>query len=128
MGNSTDELRELKKRLQQAKREVEKTQSFSKETVDKRDGLSRKFKRMCDDKARRNEKIFREYPKLHETYKWIQHNGKEFRRPVSGPIACEISPKDANVAAYIESHVNKKVLKNYVVECKSDYNLLYREI
>ena len=126
--NSTDELRELKKRLQQAKREVEKTQSFSKETVDKRDGLSRKFKRMCDDKARRNEKIFRENPKLHETYKWIQHNGKEFRRPVSGPIVCEISPKDANVAAYIEQHVSRSVMKSYVVECKSDYNLLYREI
>lgn len=39
-----------------------------------------------------------------------------------------MSPRDDKTAAYLENHVSRNTWLAYVVECKEDYNLLYREI
>ncbi len=45
-----------------------------------------------------------------------------------GPIVCEIDTKDEDASNYLEQHVRNTVLKSYVVECKADYDLLFREM
>ncbi len=94
----------------------------------KGDSLSQKMARMNDEKTRRKERIFRQYPELEETYKWVDQNRKLFRRPIHGPVACEVEITSKVASAYLEQHVAMAVWKQYVVECKEDYNLLYREL
>lgn len=88
----------------------------------------RKFQKMNDDKARRREAIFQRDRNLANTYEWVNANRKLFRRPIFGPIAIEVTTKSQNTAAYLEQHVPLNTLKAYVVECKEDYDLLYREV
>ena len=78
--------------------------------------------------ARRKDYIFGRDKSLGDMYMWVDQNRKEFRRPISGPVICEISPKSLKYASYIEHHVPFHLLKTFVVECQEDYNLLYREI
>jgi hypothetical protein len=78
-------------------------------------------------KARRNENIFRSDPKLNETFQFVEQIKRELRHPVWGPVVCEITTKNASAASYLESHVAKSVLETFIVECREDYNLLYRE-
>ena len=40
----------------------------------------------------------------------------------------EVQPKSDKTAAYVESHVSGATWRSFVVECKEDYNLLYREL
>ena len=61
-------------------------------------------------------------------YAWVEQNRKEFRRPVSGPVICEISPQSSKYASYIEHHLPFHLLKTFIVECQEDYNLLYYEV
>ncbi len=42
--------------------------------------------------------------------------------------AVEVQPKNQQTAAYVENHVSQATWKAFVVECKADYDLLYREI
>ena len=98
------------------------------ELQSKGDQLSQKLSRMNDEKTRRKERIFQQYPELQETYRWIDQNRKLFRRPIHGPIACEVEITDKIGAVYLENHVAISTWKQYVVECREDYNLLYREI
>lgn len=44
------------------------------------------------------------------------------------PKAAEVQPQNTNSAAYLEQHVSRATWLAFVVECKEDYNLLYREI
>lgn len=43
-------------------------------------------------------------------------------------LAAEVQPQNEETAAYLENHVSRATWLAYVVECKEDYNLLYREI
>jgi structural maintenance of chromosomes protein 5 len=78
--------------------------------------------------AIRNQKIFATDGTLQQTFEWVNQNRKLFRRPVHGPIVCEVATKDNDAADFLEQHVKNAVLKSFVVECKEDYNLLYREV
>eukprot|EP00978_Attheya_sp_CCMP212_P027624 scaffold92980_cov42-Attheya_sp.AAC.2 len=122
------EIRELKRNLDVAKREHGHVHRQLQEIADNCGRSEQKLEGMNDEKSRRTERIFRQQPKLHQTYQWIDQNRKMFRRPVLGPIVCEVTPKGVNAAAYLEQHVSNNILKAYVVECKEDYNLLYREV
>eukprot|EP00979_Chaetoceros_neogracilis_P018817 scaffold11253_cov215-Chaetoceros_neogracile.AAC.1 len=83
---------------------------------------------MKDDKARRNDKIFAHDKDLRQTYEWVNENRKLFRRPVHGPIVCDVVTNDVDASNYLEQHVKNTVLKSFVVECREDMNLLYREV
>jgi chromosome segregation ATPase len=65
---------------------------------------------------------------LGQIYNWLKANLKSFRRPVWGPIACEVTLKTNNAAAYLEQHVPNFALKAFVVEDRRDYDLLYKKI
>ena len=122
------EYREVKKRNDQAKKEANNFNTMCKELEGQIDLDTKKLEKMRDEKKRRQERLFRQQPKLGEAYHWIDQNRKMFRRPVWGPIAGEVSIKGQNAAAYLEQHVPYSILKSFVVECKEDYNLLYREL
>jgi len=122
------EMKEFKKQMIQAKRDAERKQMEFKDKRNERDELKKKLENMQDDKARRNERIFNYDTKLRETYNWVHQNRKMFRRPVWGPVVCEIATKTDSTAACLEQHVPNFVLRSFVVECKEDYNLLYREV
>jgi len=126
--NHFQEMTETKKQMVQAKREAERKQMDFKGKRQEKEQLVRKFTKMQDDKARRNERIFQRDTKLRDTYEWVNQNRKMFRHSVLGPIVCEIATKTTNTAAYLEQHVANSVLKSFVVESREDYNLLYREV
>jgi len=88
----------------------------------------RRFDSMKDDKARRNENIFARDNELGKIHEWVNANRNLFRRPVHGPIVCEIVTRDDASSNYLEQHVKNTVLKSFVVECKEDMNLLFREV
>lgn len=87
-----------------------------------------KILKMNDEKAIRRQKIFRQQPQLEKVCDWLENNRNEFRRPVWGPIVCEVTLKSNNAAAYLEQHVPNSALKAFVVECKADYDLLYNKV
>ena len=84
--------------------------------------------RFVNVSAMRNEKILAGNRALRETFEWVNANRKEFRRPVHGPIVCEITTRDVDASNYLEQHVRNSVLTSFVVECKEDSKLLYREV
>jgi chromosome segregation ATPase len=88
--------------------------------------LQRKVTSMEDDQSQRKERIFRQHASLGKVFAWLDNNRDRFRRPVSGPIVCEIAPFTVQYASYIEQHVPNHVLKSFVVETKEDYDLLYK--
>jgi len=76
----------------------------------------------------RLQRLFAKAPNVEQAYKFIDQNRKMFRKPVWGPIAAEVQPKNQKTASYLENHVSQATWKAYVVECKEDYDLLYREV
>ena len=84
--------------------------------------------RMNDANRNRRNKVFEQCPVLRKITDFVNANRKEFRRPVWGPIACEVEVKSNNAAAYLEQHVPTHVFKSFVVECNEDYNLLYKKV
>lgn len=78
--------------------------------------------------AMRNENILSRNNNLKQAFDFVNQNRKIFRRPVHGPIVCEVSTKDTDVANYLEQHVKNTVLQSFVVECREDMDLLYREV
>lgn len=102
--------------------------SAIKDTRTDYEGKLRRFESMKDDKARRNDKIFAHDKDLRQTYEWVNENRKLFRRPVHGPIVCDVVTNDVDASNYLEQHVKNTVLKSFVVECREDMNLLYREV
>lgn len=123
-----EELRGLKHEMNLAKREVINQQNILKEAKSDYEHKLRRFNSMKDDKARRNEKIFASDQDLKNAFEWVNSNRKLFRRPVHGPIVCEVVTNDFDASNYLEQHVKNTVLKSFVVECREDMNLLYREI
>lgn len=83
---------------------------------------------MNEIKARRNEKIFQSDDALRRAFEWINSNRKMFRREVWGPVVCEITTDDVDISNCLEQHVRNNVWNSFVVECMSDYDLLYREV
>ena len=43
-------------------------------------------------------------------------------------LAAEVDPKNPKLASFLENHVAQATWKAFVVECKEDYDLLYREV
>ena len=83
---------------------------------------------MNDARAILRQQIFRHYPNLGKICAWLDEHRTMFRRPVWGPVACEVTLKSGNAAAYLEQHVPNATLKSFVVECREDYDLMYREV
>ena len=44
------------------------------------------------------------------------------------PLAAEVQPENQLTASYLENHVSQATWKSFIVECKEDYDLLYREV
>jgi chromosome segregation ATPase len=112
----------------EARRQLRQAQEQHKELQEQHKVAQTKMSRLQDDQARRNDRIFRQQPKLHEVYKWIDSNRSMFRKRIYGPIVCEITTKSKNTAAYLEQHVPNATLKSFVVESKEDYDLLYHNV
>ena len=105
-------------RVNQELREAEQTVNSAQTFLNK----------MNDVKMNRRNKVFQQFPNLREIADFVNKNRKEFRRPVWGPVACEVEIKSNNAAAYLEQHVANHVFKAFVVENKEDYNLLYQKV
>jgi len=128
MTESKTKLKEIRKRVQHASRDVQHKIRETKDISSERQDLLRKYEQMKDDKARRTERIFNHDKNLAEVFKWVDQNRKMFRRRIWGPIICEITPQSDVAAAFLESSVGNAVFKSFVVECREDMNLLYREV
>ena len=111
-----------------ARKELTRTAGQLRDLQENKGHSLSKLAKMNDEKARRKEKIFRQFPDLDKISQWLGQHKTEFRRPVWGPIVCEVTTKTANAAAFLEYHVPTSTLKSFVVECKEDQDLLYREI
>ncbi|VEU43232.1 unnamed protein product [Pseudo-nitzschia multistriata] len=95
---------------------------------DERNNVQRKLARLQNEKEQRRENVFRYFEDVRNAYHWINNNRGLFRKEVIGPVACEISPKSNDSAAFLEQHVANSVLKSFVVQDKSDYDLLYNKV
>lgn len=84
--------------------------------------------KLNDAKRNRRKKVFQKFNNLEKIAAWVKANGKLFRRPVWGPVACEVDIKSRNAAAFLEQHVPNHVWKAFVVEDRKDYDLLYQKI
>lgn len=109
-----------------AKREHARLAQECRELEDDHKQAAAKMAKLQNEKARRNERIFRQLPELGKISDWLSNNRSKFRKDVVGPIMCEITTKDATTASYLEQHVPNHALKSFVVQCKEDYDLLYR--
>jgi len=110
-----------KKTLQELQRDMSSVR-------DELSNVKKKLDRLQDEKEQRRNHVLRQFPDVRNAYNWIQNNRNAFRKEVIGPIACEISPKSNNSAAYLEQHVPNTLLKSFVVQDKSDYDLLYKKV
>lgn len=118
----------LKPQYEQAKREQNRLTLEYRDVEDECRQLQTKLAKLQDEKSRRKERIFRQQPQLAKIVDWLQSNRTKFRKEVVGPIMCEVTTKDHLTAAYLEQHVPNATLKSFVVQCKEDYDLLYRSI
>lgn len=125
---AADEHRKIRPVFDNAKRELVHAHESMTDLKDKKGNLLSKLSRMNDEKTQRREKIFRAYPELAKIHAWLQNNSTMFRRPVWGPIACDVTTKSNTAAACLEFHVPNALLKAFVVENKEDYDLLYKKI
>jgi len=89
---------------------------------------NKKLERLLNEKEQRRNNVFQHIQDAKKAYNWIQNNRNIFRKEIMGPIACEISPKTHNAAAYLEQHVPNYLLKSFVVQNKADYDLLYQKV
>lgn len=89
---------------------------------------SDRLERLQDDKKLRLENFCRNFDQVGKAYKFVDENRKMFRRKVWGPVAAEVQPENQLTASYLENHVSQATWKSFVVECKEDYDLLYREV
>ena len=127
-AGASEKMREVRAGLTRAKRDVSAASAKSREVKEAHKRAVSKLERAADDRARRNERIFRQNRNLHETYTWVDQNRKMFRRPIWGPVVCEIEPDSPEAATFVEQHVPRRVLVTYITECDEDYNLLFREV
>jgi chromosome segregation ATPase len=97
--------------------------------------VERKLHKLEDHQTQRRNAIFQRDPNLAKTYTWLDENRKQFRHAVHGPICCAVQVDGSRgahmakkAASYLEQHVSQAVWKQYVVESRDDYNLLYNEL
>ncbi|KAL7553665.1 hypothetical protein ACHAWF_016964 [Thalassiosira exigua] len=95
---------------------------------EEREAAASRLKTLQDDKKLRLQKLFKFAPPVGQAHKFIDENRKMFRKPVYGPIAAEVLPNNPQTASYLEQHVSTATWKSYVVGCKEDYDLLFREV
>ncbi len=118
----------LKPQYEHSKREQNRLTQEYRDVEDEYKQLQTKMIKLQDEKSRRRERIFRQQPHLARISEWLHNNRTKFRKEVIGPVMCEITTKDHVTAAYLEQHVPNAALKSFVVQCKEDYDLLYRSI
>jgi len=128
LKSANSDLREVKRRHERAKRDYYAFETKYNDIANQIHTDQSKLEKMKDEKMRRQERLFRQFPRLGKAYDFVDQNRKMFRRPIWGPIAGEILMKSSSLAAFLESMVPSSTLKSFVVECKEDYNLLYREL
>eukprot|EP00580_Thalassiosira_gravida_P014694 CAMPEP_0201682080 /NCGR_PEP_ID=MMETSP0494-20130426/51433_1 /ASSEMBLY_ACC=CAM_ASM_000839 /TAXON_ID=420259 /ORGANISM="Thalassiosira gravida, Strain GMp14c1" /LENGTH=1127 /DNA_ID=CAMNT_0048165835 /DNA_START=664 /DNA_END=4047 /DNA_ORIENTATION=- len=128
MKQSQNEMRGVKADMSREKTKVQGVLQQIDEANDQKKGASQQLDRLKDDKKLRLQRLFAKAKNVEEAYKFIDQNRKMFRRPVWGPIAAEVQPNDQGTASVLENHVSQATWKSYVVECKEDYDLLYREV
>jgi chromosome segregation ATPase len=114
IGRERSKMGEMVARIEEAEQE-------------KKDASDR-LERLQDDKKLRLENFCRQVEQVGQAYKFVDENRKMFRRKVWGPIAAEVQPENQLTASYLENHVAQSTWKSFVVECKEDYDLLYREV
>jgi chromosome segregation ATPase len=113
---------------QKKKSELQELQHKVLSVEDELTNAKRRLDRLQDEKEQRRNHVLRQFKEVKDAYDWIHNNRNLFRKEVIGPIACEISPKSNNAAAYLEQHVPNSTLKSFVVQDKSDYDLLYQKV
>jgi len=128
VSEAQNELRTTKRIMTAKGKEVQQYQIDYRNQESDVDRLNRNFVRLKDDKALRNQNILMRDKNMQQVYEWVNQNRKLFRRKIWGPIVLEVDTKDNNAANFLENHVSNAVLKSYVVECREDYHLLYREV
>jgi chromosome segregation ATPase len=112
--------------ISHTKRNLGSHQQQLRDAEDSARRIQEKLRKLNDDKARRNERIFQLEPKLREVYEWLNQNRARFRRQVWGPIVCEVTTNSQVAATFLEQHVPNVILKAFVVECRDDFDLLYK--
>lgn len=151
-------IRTAKSKLDKLKRSIrgknEEIEKGNNEAQIAKDRLTK----MKDEKKHRLNRLFSKNGQLKNAYEYISNNRKEFRKPIHGPIgkcficilsfcynslsiseskrcvaiyhsiAAEVQPRNAQTASYLEQHVARATWQAFVVECKEDYELLYREV
>ena len=122
------EYRKIRPDFDRARKELSHAHEAVRELQDSKGQALSKLAKMNDEKQQRKDHIFRSFPDLAKICQWLDQNKTRFRRPVWGPIACEVTTKSHNTAAFLEHHVPNHTLKSFVAECKEDYDMLYREI
>eukprot|EP00970_Alexandrium_tamarense_P017675 scaffold10604_cov268-Alexandrium_tamarense.AAC.2 len=125
---SQRELRDTKKKIDDIKRRMRDLAEDSEVATNRRDNAARELEKVKDEKKIRLNRLFGVAKNLQEAYQFVDQNRKMFRRPVWGPVGAEVQPKSEAAAAFLEQHVSNASWKAFVVECKEDYDLLYREI
>eukprot|EP00934_Nitzschia_sp_Nitz4_P002927 Nitzschia sp. Nitz4//scaffold11_size288233//84805//88427//NITZ4_000754-RA/size288233-snap-gene-0.15-mRNA-1//1//CDS//3329534014//2917//frame0 len=123
-----NEQRAILPRYDESKREQERLLRAKAELEEEYRQAQQQMNRLQDDKARRNDRIFRSLPDLKKILDWVDQNRTKFRKSVVGPVMCEVTPKSGHAASYLEHQVANSTLKSFVVQCKEDYDLLYRSV
>ena len=113
---------------QASKRKFEKLNEKMKEIRQDKQRIQRDLQKTLDAKEQRHKKVFKRFSELKTAYEWIRQNRKDFRKPVIGPICCEVNPESEVAAAYVEQHVPNATWKSFIVQDKADYDLIYREV
>lgn len=87
-----------------------------------------KLSKLNDEAGLRRQRIFRNFPDLGRIADWLKQHSSKFRGPVIGPVCAHMVCKNADMARLVEQHCPNWLLKAFVVENKSDYDLLYDQV
>lgn len=127
-NTTSQEKKTVHRACMSARKECEDLQSQFKAMEGDAYKVESKLSKLLDEKEQQRRYFFKSNPNPQKAAQWIQKNRNNFRRPVWGPIACEVSMKSNNAAAFLEQHVANNTLKSFVVEDKADYDMLYNEV
>lgn len=121
LTETNTQLKQTKHEYNQVKLRWRTTSDRLKELESEIERERAKLVKLQDGAKLRKERILREDVQLGEVFHYIEKNRSDFRRPVWGPIACELNPKSNNAASFLEFHVPNRILKAIVVETEEDY-------
>ena len=128
MKDTQAEMVKIKNSMNNEKSKAGRLSDQMEEARQKKDEASSRLDRLKDDKKLRLESFCNKFANVGQAYKFIDENRKIFRKKVWGPVAAEVQPENQLAASYLEQHVANTTWKAFVVECKEDYDLLYREV